>query len=45
MLDNKRIRVIAIDGFPDASYAGILREMDSIPFAAKLQGDALEALG
>jgi len=31
-LDNKRIRVIAIDGFPDASFAGILREMDSIPF-------------
>ena len=32
MLDTKRIRVIALDGFPDASYAGILREMDSIPF-------------
>lgn len=31
MLDTKHIRVIAIDGFPDASYAGILREMDSIP--------------
>ena len=32
VLDTKRIRVIAIDGFPDASFAGILREMDSIPF-------------
>lgn len=31
-LDNKHIRVIAVDGFPDASFAGILREMDSIPF-------------
>ena len=32
ILDDKLIRVIAIDGFPDASYAGILREMDSVPF-------------
>ncbi|MBV9038019.1 MAG: hypothetical protein JO182_26260, partial [Acidobacteriaceae bacterium] len=32
MLDHQRFRVIAIDSFPDASFAGILREMDSIPF-------------
>jgi type IV secretion system protein TrbE len=32
MLDEKRIRVIAVDSFPDASFAGILRAMNSIPF-------------
>ncbi|MBV8834310.1 MAG: hypothetical protein JO108_34365, partial [Acidobacteriaceae bacterium] len=40
MLDNTRIRVIAIDGFPDASYADILREMDSIPFAFRFTQQA-----
>jgi type IV secretion system protein VirB4 len=40
MLDSKRIRVIAIDGFPDASYAGILREMDSIPFSFRFTQQA-----
>ena len=32
LVPGKRIAVIAIDGFPEQSFAGILRELDSIPF-------------
>lgn len=32
LLPGKRICIIAIDGFPAKSFAGILRELDSIPF-------------
>lgn len=32
LIPGKRIAVVAIDGFPERSYAGILRELDSLPF-------------
>jgi type IV secretion system protein TrbE len=32
LLPGKRIAVLAIDGFPEQSFAGILRELDSLPF-------------
>ncbi|MGA8026201.1 MAG: hypothetical protein WB992_03590 [Bryobacteraceae bacterium] len=32
ILPGKRICVLAIDAFPDKSFAGILRELDSVPF-------------
>ena len=32
LIPGKRITVLAIDGFPAVSYAGILRVLDSIPF-------------
>ncbi len=32
LVPGKRIAVIALDGFPDFSFAGILRELDSVPF-------------
>jgi type IV secretion system protein TrbE len=32
LFPGKRICVIAIDGFPAKSFAGILRELDSVPF-------------
>lgn len=32
LLPGKQICVLAIDGFPEKSFAGILRELDAIPF-------------
>ena len=32
LLPGKHIRVLAVDAFPDKSFAGILRELDSVPF-------------
>ena len=36
LMPGKRICVIAIDGFPAKSFAGILRELDSVPFDFRL---------
>ena len=33
LIPGKHIAVIAIDAFPEKSFAGILRELDSIPFS------------
>ncbi len=37
---DRAIRVIAVDSFPGASFAGILRELDSLPFALRFSQQA-----
>jgi type IV secretion system protein TrbE len=45
LVPGKRICVIAIDGFPQLSFAGIMRELDSIPYDFRFcqQGALMDA--